>query len=317
MICKHQARAGSSGQAAEFIKRDIIRRAKRKRTITALSIVLLCALLGAAGYGVCRIVKSDKNAQTAVRSVVDAAVRKASGAIVEATQPKTDFDNVKNNIAIMQVIEGGVGTGFIAEMDGKVYLFSNEHVVRSLASPTATLLDGTKVELGRFYMSDRDLVRYEILSKIKSKPLQIRQDTPNIGEKISVYGNSNGGGVHTESRGVILGCGPDRLEIKADIVPGNSGGPVLDENGHVIGVSTYLKKIEEEKGREWVLQDTRYEGAVCRYALRFTKVQWEECEVEKYFVLVQKHQEKMKQLATRQKAEQENANSEQKQSDRR
>ncbi len=295
MSCQYQARAGSSGPAAELIKRDIIRRANRKRNAMVSAIVLSCALLGAVGYGVHRIVTKDENAQAAVRSVMDATVRKASGAIVEATRPKTVFDCVKDNIAIVKV-DGGVGTGFIAEMDDAVYLFTNEHVIRSTSRPTATLIDGTEVTLGKFYLStDRDLARYEVLGRLHAKPLRIRMDAPNIGDKIIAYGNSNGNDVHTESRGVILGCGPHALEVKADIVPCNSGGPVVDENGMVLGVSSYLKKIVKEEGKEWVLQDTRYEGAVCRYALRFTNVTWQECDANKYFMIVGKMREAEKQ----------------------
>ncbi len=291
--------------AAELIKRDIIRHANRKRNLMILLIIFVFVLLGGAGYGVYHILVNDKNTQAAVRSVVDATVKNASNAVAEATKPATVFDCVKDNIAIVKV-DGSVGTGFIAEMDGKVYLFTNEHVIRSLSRPTATLIDGTEVKLGKFYLStDRDLARYEVLGKLHAKPLQICLDTPNIGDVIIAYGNSNGNDVHTESRGVILGCGPHVLEVKADIVPGNSGGPVVDEKGRVLGVSSYLKKIEKDKDKEWVLQDTRYEGAVCRYALRFTSVTWKEYDLKEYFVIV----EKMRKLAERQRnANREKAN---------
>jgi hypothetical protein len=62
-----------------------------------------------------------------------------------------------------------------------------------------------------------------------------------IGDAIIVAGNSEGEGVVRELPGKITGLGPDRIEVDATMVPGNSGSPIiLKSTGQVVGVATYL-----------------------------------------------------------------------------
>jgi hypothetical protein len=63
-----------------------------------------------------------------------------------------------------------------------------------------------------------------------------------IGAEIVVAGNSEGEGVVREIPGKLVGLGPDRIEVDAEFVPGNSGSPILlKSTGQVIGVATYMK----------------------------------------------------------------------------
>lgn len=50
------------------------------------------------------------------------------------------FKYVRDKLAIIECKEGS-GTGFLLEMDGKTYLISNEHVLRSAETPRIRLLD--------------------------------------------------------------------------------------------------------------------------------------------------------------------------------
>ena len=183
------------------------------------------------------------------------------------------FDAVREAVAIIKSKDGS-GTGFLLDMDGKTYLVSNEHVVRSGSAIEARLIDGTLLSLGEFSVAadSRDLVRFEVLSCDKA-PLHLREDMPNMGEQVTVYGNSLGGGVATESKGFIQGVGPKRVETNAEIVQGNSGSPLLDENGKLIAVAAFIKR--ESSGYEnWGNKNTRYDGAVRRYAVRLNGVNW-------------------------------------------
>jgi S1-C subfamily serine protease len=72
--------------------------------------------------------------------------------------------------------------------------------------------------------------------------LQIRDGAaPAVGEKVVAIGNPRGleGSL---SEGIISGVRLERdfslIQITAPISPGSSGGPVLDEDGHVVGVAT-------------------------------------------------------------------------------
>lgn len=191
---------------------------------------------------------------------------------------KLEFKAIKDKVAIIECDEGS-GSGFILTMEGKTFLVSNEHVLRSSSTPKASLLDGTILKLGRFYVAtDRDLARYEVLD-CKKEPLALSDRTPEINEEIAIYGNSDGKGVATELRGPISGIGPDLLEVDCGIVPGNSGSAVLDSSGKVLGVASHLSKSNPEN--IWI-KDTKFEGQIRRFAVRFTKVEWKEIQRREY-----------------------------------
>jgi hypothetical protein len=61
-----------------------------------------------------------------------------------------------------------------------------------------------------------------------------------VNDPIVVYGNTGGGDVVTAIKGKLLGIGPNRIEISAEIERGNSGSPIIHvPSGKVIGVATY------------------------------------------------------------------------------
>jgi hypothetical protein len=68
-----------------------------------------------------------------------------------------------------------------------------------------------------------------------------------IDDEVVVLGNSGGGGVVTSIPGKLVGIGPDRIEVSAEFIPGNSGSPVIHvPSGKVIGIATYLTRKYEE-----------------------------------------------------------------------
>ncbi len=191
------------------------------------------------------------------------------------------FEAVREAVALIECKEGS-GTGFLLDMGCKTYLMSNEHVVRSGGKIEARLIDGTLLQLGEFSVAadGRDLVRFEVLGCNK-KPLRLRENMPSIGEQVTAYGNSLGGGVATESKGFIQGVGPTRIETNAEIVHGNSGGPLVDTHGEVVGVTAHGQFTDS--GREDRSNaNTRYDGTVRRYAVRLTGVNWKVIDRSEY-----------------------------------
>lgn len=56
-----------------------------------------------------------------------------------------------------------------------------------------------------------------------------------------VLGNMEGARVIQPLPGKLIGIGPDRIEVTAEFVPGNSGSPIIHvKSGKVIGIATYL-----------------------------------------------------------------------------
>ena len=188
---------------------------------------------------------------------------------------------VREAIAFIKCKERN-GTGFLLNMNGKTYLLSNEHVMRSGDRIEARLVDGTFLQLGEFAVAEdrRDLARFEVLN-CKKEPLRFREDMPLLGEQITVYGNSLGSGVATESKGFIQGVGPTKIETNAEIVSGSSGSPLLDASNIVIGVAAFMELTDT--GREnWGNMNTRYDGKVRRYAVRLNNVKWKTVERREY-----------------------------------
>jgi len=190
------------------------------------------------------------------------------------------FNSVKDKLVIIECTES-LGSGFLLAMDGKVYLMTNEHVVRSTGTPRARLLDGTPLNLGVFSVAtDRDLARFEVVG-CSIKPFEISEVMPNVGDPVALYGNSLGGGVATESKGYIQGVGHQRIEANVEIVHGNSGSPLVATDGMVLGVAAFMK-YSGDGGEDWTIKNTRYDGNVRRFAIRFTNVQWKNIDRARY-----------------------------------
>ncbi|TJV39823.1 MAG: Do family serine endopeptidase, partial [Mesorhizobium sp.] len=140
-----------------------------------------------------------------------------------------------------------LGSGFIVGADGTIV--TNNHVVDGASSIKVTLDDGTELP-AKVVGSDakNDLAVLKIKA---SKPLPTVKwgdsDKLMTGDQVLAIGNPFGIGT-TVSAGIVsargrdLHSGPfdDFIQIDAPINHGNSGGPLVDVNGNVIGINTAI-----------------------------------------------------------------------------
>ena len=141
----------------------------------------------------------------------------------------------------------GAGSGFIIDASG--YVVTNNHVIKDSEEIKVILSDGTQLDatvVGKDKTSDLALL------KVNSKtPLAFVEfgDSSNtrVGDWVLAVGNPFGlGGTVTagivSARGRDINSGPydDYLQIDAPINRGNSGGPLFDHSGKVIGVNTAI-----------------------------------------------------------------------------
>jgi S1-C subfamily serine protease len=138
---------------------------------------------------------------------------------------------------------GVSGSGIIVDTEG--YLVTNEHVIRSCTQPSVT--DSAQVTY-RASIVAKDAVNDLALLKVEHHWPQAASfrdgHEPRPGDSIVVTGYplhgllGSGMAVTTGSLTALTGPRDDSrlLQLSAPIQPGNSGGPLLDNDGHVIGI---------------------------------------------------------------------------------
>ena len=140
-----------------------------------------------------------------------------------------------------------LGSGFIIDPAGLIV--TNYHVVRGTTGITVTLHDGRRLEAEVRGIDEKtDLA---LLSVSTEEPLPYAEfgdsDALRVGDWVVAVGNPFGlGGTVTagivSARGRDIRSGPfdDYLQIDAPINRGNSGGPLFDAAGRVVGVNTAI-----------------------------------------------------------------------------
>lgn len=183
---------------------------------------------------------------------VSAAPRRRSSnppAEVASSQTTQAIRSIDSGTLLFVNGKNGAGSAFLAELFGENLIVSNAHVYLEIEEPIITDINNFNYRITRIRAArERDLVILSVAElPPQSSPLKIHANVSSIYPDSSVVacGNSLGDNVLNYSAGKLNGVGPDRIEINAGIVPGNSGGPVLlASDGRVIGVSTYLRFIQ-------------------------------------------------------------------------
>jgi len=141
----------------------------------------------------------------------------------------------------------GAGSGFLVSADGHVV--TNNHVVGQADKIQVVLDDGTKLDAtleGTDPKTDLALLKVETDEPLPYVELGSSENT-RAGDWVVAIGNPFGlGGTVTtgivSARGRDINAGPydDFLQIDAPINRGNSGGPLFNLDGEVVGVNTAI-----------------------------------------------------------------------------
>ncbi len=145
----------------------------------------------------------------------------------------------------------GAGSGIIIRPDG--YIVTNFHVIQNASEIEVNLPNGktyTAEVVGRDVITDLAIIKIEAEEDLPAANL-VNSDSLKVGDWVVALGNalalkggptvtlgivSARGRTITTDRGVLY----DMIQTDAAINDGNSGGPVVNLNGEVIGISTAI-----------------------------------------------------------------------------
>lgn len=146
----------------------------------------------------------------------------------------------------------GEGSGFVWDEQGHVV--TNNHVVQAADSVTVVFADGTEAAAKVLGTDpDSDLAVLELLGFDEAtKPVLLGDSASlRVGQMAIAIGNPFGQ-EFTMTTGIVSALGriirsgnspfsiPEVIQTDAPVNPGNSGGPLLDRKGRVVGVTTQI-----------------------------------------------------------------------------
>ena len=177
------------------------------------------------------------------------------------------------------IINPGIssGSGFLVNFKGRYYVVTNRHVVDGAKQKGVNVkfFTGDKNNTDKSFDINPTIARIidvhptadlalidvhgarNMLEEqsIKPVPLPPKKHSPQVGENVFAIGHPGGGNkilTRTLSNGIISAVGRKMmnsmfLQVTVPLNPGNSGGPLFDEFGRVVGVNTFIIRKSADK----------------------------------------------------------------------
>ena len=256
-----------------------IPRSKINRASISLMImgVLISALVGfvAGRFGADRSNPADffsplspqKQIVTSQSQLINSIAKTVGPSVVSVQATTTTSQNVTGSFfgfGSAPQLEQSAGTGIILSSNGLI--ITNRHVVPAgTTSVSVTLADGTELKdvsvVGRTSANDSLDIAFLKINNMEGKtlsPAQLGDSTKvQVGDAVVAIGNALGQFQNTITSGIISGHGrsvqasssdnsqasetlDDLFQTDAAINEGNSGGPLVNMNGQVIGINTAI-----------------------------------------------------------------------------
>jgi serine protease Do len=194
---------------------------------------------------------ADKLLPTVVNIATSQTLKPSAQNVLPSLPPGSPLEDLFKNFLGPQ---GGrprhvtsLGSGFIIHPSG--YIVTNNHVIEDSDQITVTLNDGTELPaklVGRDVKTDLALLKVT-----PKKPLPATRfgdsDKARIGDWVIAIGDPFGLGstvtagiVSARNRNINAGPYDEFIQTDAPINRGNSGGPLFDMNGNVIGINSAI-----------------------------------------------------------------------------
>ena len=190
------------------------------------------------------VAKVEQSAPTVFR------FREGSPGMPQGTQPQFPFEFFERffdgNPQEFQRRTEGQGSGFLIDATG--YIVTNNHVAGGAEEITVTLQDGRQLDaelVGSDPRTDLALLKIDAgnlpyVAFGDSDKARVGDWVVAIGNPFGLGGTATAGIISARGRDIRLGEYDDYLQLDAPINLGNSGGPVFNVAGEVVGVNTAI-----------------------------------------------------------------------------
>ncbi|MBQ9180913.1 trypsin-like peptidase domain-containing protein [Candidatus Saccharibacteria bacterium] len=204
---------------------------------------------------------ADGNTASFVEGSVADIVEKVSSSVVAIETSTT----TKSYFFGQDYTSSAAGTGVIVSEDG--YILTNKHVIEGATTINVILDDGTtyeKVEVAAVdplndiaFLKIKDVSQLAAATLGDSKTITVGQQVIAIGNALGEYQNSVTSGIvsgtgrsltASDSTGTMSEKLSDMSQTDAAINSGNSGGPLVNAAGEVIGINTATSSSAENVG---------------------------------------------------------------------
>jgi putative serine protease PepD len=228
----------------------------RRRVVAGVAALALVLSSGVAGaYATTRL--EDRPAAVATAAATTVTTGTAGGSLADAAAA------VAPSVVAITVQAGGQeaeGSGVVLTADGAI--LTNNHVVQALGSGatiTVELSDGTTAParvVGTDPVTDLAVIQAEGVSGLRpatiadSDTLEVGDTVLALGSPLGLEGSVTAGIVSALHRTITVGDGrsgetiDDAVQTDAAIDPGNSGGPLVDAAGRVVGITTANASVD-------------------------------------------------------------------------
>ncbi len=155
-------------------------------------------------------------------------------------------------ITVSTAAGGGSGSGFV--WDDQNHIVTNQHVIANALSVEVSFSDGRAYQatvIGED--ADADVAVLEVDTDDKLKPIKLGDSDTAVPGQIAIAIGNPFGEEFTLTQGIVSAVGrsirsgnqgfttPDVIQTDAAVNPGNSGGPLLNRHGEVIGINAQIR----------------------------------------------------------------------------
>ena len=162
------------------------------------------------------------------------------------------YENAAQSIVVVDAdIPDGVSSGTGCIVDSKGTILTSSHVIENAKSIEITLYNGKKYKgkLIAITAGKSDLALIKIDTNIVLPVIKLGDSTKiKVGQKVLAIGNPFGFN-GTLTTGIVsrIDYTLNKIQTNAAINPGSSGGPLLNSNGEVIGISQSIYNPDNNK----------------------------------------------------------------------